>query len=128
MTTYQAKASRDGKYWLVHVPEIDKYTQARNLAEVEPMARDLIALWLEVDPTSFDVAPKLELPEEVERHLALAAEAREQAACANAAAAREYRQAALALRERGLTVRDVGAALGVSFQRAQQLTTFTHTA
>lgn len=126
MTTYQAKASRDGKYWLVHVPAIDKYTQARNLTEVEPMARDLIALWLNVDPTSFDVVPKLDLPADVERHLALAAEAREQAAYAQAAAAREYREAALALREKGLTVRDVGAALGVSFQRAQQLVTAAH--
>jgi len=43
-----AVASRGARYWLVHVPEIDEYTQARNDAEIEPMARDLIATWLNV--------------------------------------------------------------------------------
>jgi hypothetical protein len=42
-TTYDCTATRDGRFWLVHVPAIDKYTQARNVAEVETMARDLIA-------------------------------------------------------------------------------------
>lgn len=121
MTTYQANASRDGKYWLVHIPEINKYTQARNLAEVEPMARDLIALWLEIAPDSFDVTPHVELPVSASHHLELAAKYRREAAEAQAEAAREYRGAALALRAEGLTVRDIGAALGVSFQRAQQL-------
>lgn len=121
MTTYQAKASRDGKYWLVYVPEIDKHTQARSLGEVEPMARDLIATWLDIEPDSFAVTPQVELPAEATRHLEQAAKYRMEAAEAQAEAAREYRFAALSLREKGLTVRDVGAALGVSFQRAQQL-------
>ena len=121
VTTYQAKASRDGRYWLVYVPEIDKYTQARNLGEVESMARDLIATWLDVGPDTFVVCPEVELPAEATKHLELAAKCRREAAAAQAEAAREYRVAALSLREKGLTVRDVGVALGVSFQRAQQL-------
>ncbi|MFC6011400.1 hypothetical protein [Nocardia lasii] len=39
--------------------EIDQWTQARNLREVEPMARDLIATLLEVEPSSFEVAVEL---------------------------------------------------------------------
>ena len=43
-TTYTVRAHRDGdRYWLVHVPEIDHYTQARNIAEIDTMDRDLIA-------------------------------------------------------------------------------------
>jgi len=121
MTTYQAKVSRDGRYWLVHIPEIDKYTQARNLAEVEPMARDLISLWLEIEPDTFEIVLQVDLSAEVCHHLDLAMKYRQEAVEAQAEAAREYRAAALTLRAEGLTVRDVGAALGVSFQRAQQL-------
>lgn len=62
---YTAHAERDGRFWLVHVPEIDQWTQARNLREVEPMARDLIATLLEVEPTSFAVDVEIELPEAV---------------------------------------------------------------
>jgi hypothetical protein len=40
---------------------------------------------------------------------------------AQAAAARERRIAARELKAKGLTVRDIGAALGISYQRAQQL-------
>ncbi len=35
---------RDGNFHLVYVPAVDKYTQARNHAEIAPMARDLFAL------------------------------------------------------------------------------------
>lgn len=42
-------------WFLVHVPEIDKWTQARNDAEIEPMARDLIATWLDVPLDEVDV-------------------------------------------------------------------------
>jgi hypothetical protein len=32
----------------VHVPEIDQWTQARSDDEIEPIARDLVAVYLDV--------------------------------------------------------------------------------
>ena len=121
MKTYHANASRDGRFWLVHIREIDQYTQGRNLAEVEPMARDLLALWLEIPEDSFHVDVHVELPDDVRHHLELAAKYAADSAHAQAQAARERRLAARELKAKGLTVRDIGAALGVSYQRAQQL-------
>jgi DNA-directed RNA polymerase specialized sigma24 family protein len=121
MNTYSAVASRDGRFWLVHIPELDKYTQARNLVEVEPMARDLIALLLDVPEDSFQLGIKVELPDSVRHHMELAAKLRDEAAHAQAEAASEYRAAANELKADGLTVRDIGKALGVSHQRVQQL-------
>jgi hypothetical protein len=50
----------------VAVPvEVDGVTRAKRPATVEYMARDLIALWLDVSPESFDVrlhSRALELP------------------------------------------------------------------
>jgi hypothetical protein len=53
MTTYTAIASPDERCWHVRIqglgnrPEYGLPTMARTLAEMQPMARDLIALWLE---------------------------------------------------------------------------------
>lgn len=44
---------RDGQFWLIRVPEVDRATQARHLREVEAMARDLIAIMEDVAPDSF---------------------------------------------------------------------------
>lgn len=127
MNTYTAIASRDERWWLVRIPGLGNdpddglYTQARNLAEVEPMARDLIAVWLEVPEDSFGVDVKVELPADALDHLRIAADLRCTAAQAQARAADEYRAAARSLRASGLTVRDIGKALDISHQRAQQL-------
>lgn len=121
MTTYDVIAERDGDYWLITAPAVQRWTQARHLKEVEPMARDLIAIMCDVAPDSFDLAIDVRLPEDVRRHLDEATRLREESARANAAAAVESRQAARALAETGMTVRDIGAALGVSHQRAAQL-------
>ncbi|ORW11083.1 hypothetical protein AWC14_19395 [Mycobacterium kyorinense] len=120
-TAFTAVATRGDRYWLVHVPELDQYTQARNLAEVEPMARDLIALLKEIPDDSFQLDVRIELPEHVRHHLELARKYSEDAARAQAESARERRAAARELKARGLTVRDIGTALGISHQRAQQL-------
>ncbi|QAX95634.1 HicB-like antitoxin [Mycobacterium phage Nibb] len=48
MTKYSVVVSRGEQYWLLHVPAIDQWTQARTDDEIEPMARDLIATYLDV--------------------------------------------------------------------------------
>lgn len=127
MKTYKAIASRGERYWVVRVPGLGNDpeqglpTQARTLAEVELMARDLVAVWLEVPEDSFGIEVVVELPAAVQAHLIRAFELREAAAHAQSEAADEYRAAALDLRASGLTVRDIGKALDVSHQRAQQL-------
>jgi len=121
MTTYHARVVRGDVFWLVHVPEIDHYTQARNLGEVESMARDLIAVMKEIDPQSFTLEVSVELPDEVTVHLKRSQALRQESNRTKHLAAQEVRVAAKELRERGLTVRDIGAALDVSYQRAHQL-------
>jgi hypothetical protein len=43
-----ATVSRDGRFWLVYVPEVNQYTQGRNLAEAREMACDLVATMLDL--------------------------------------------------------------------------------
>ncbi len=44
MYEFKIGVTRDGRWWMVHIPEIDGLTQARRLSEVETMAREYIAL------------------------------------------------------------------------------------
>lgn len=53
--TYHATAERHGRFWLVHVKEVDRWTQGRTLAEAEEMARDLVAVMRNVEPDKVDV-------------------------------------------------------------------------
>lgn len=39
-----AECTKDGAFWLVHVREVDGYTQARSLDEVVAMAADLVEM------------------------------------------------------------------------------------
>lgn len=119
--TYQALVTRGERYWLVHVPEIGQYTQARTLKEAEPMAKDLIATILKKPARSITVELEVELPKQARRHLDQAAKKSEQAAQLQSEAAGQRRVAARALRDSGMTFTDIGIALGVSYQRARQL-------
>ena len=62
--TYEVRAWQDDDWWLARVvaasdnadtSPLNSLTQARSLAEVEPMARDLIATILDVDEDAFGV-------------------------------------------------------------------------
>lgn len=121
MAAYRANVERDGRFWLIHVPEIDRVTQARHLREVDQMARELIAIMTDVDPESVEVDVTITVPADAREHLDHAEELRKESARANAAAAEESRAAARALADAGLPLRDVGAVMGVSHQRAAQL-------
>jgi hypothetical protein len=119
---YTVTAKRDGRWWFVRVHEIPgAITQARRLDQVDAMARDVVSLLLDVKPDSFDLEVRAALPEDVQTELARARDLQQQAERTQAEAATLVRDVARRLRGQGLTVADVGAVLGVSFQRASQL-------
>lgn len=53
--TYHAEVDQDGDVWRIRVPEVARTTQARTLDEVEPMARDLIAIMDGIPADSFSL-------------------------------------------------------------------------
>ena len=120
-TQVNAEASRDGRWWLVYVREIDQYTQARNLAEAKLMAQDLTASMLDVPLESVAVTLTVEVPEPAKNAARQAESLFQQAAETRHEAAAKSREAAEVLRDQGWTLRDIGEALGVSYQRAHQL-------
>ena len=120
MTEYTAECVRSGNWWAITVPQIPGvFSQARRLDQVEAMAREAIALMLDVPPTSFDIEVKPALPSEV----VVARRARTALQQAEKSAEQATKSAVKALLEQGYTVRDAGKLLGISPQRVSQLTT-----
>lgn len=127
MSTYTALVSRDGRFWHVEVPEINRVTQARNLNEVDLMARDLIAIMTGVEPDAVELDVQIQLPDSVRAHLTEVEQARGAEAAARSHATTELRAAATELKNAGLSVRELGSVLGISYQRASQLTSRSDT-
>jgi hypothetical protein len=122
-TSWSVHASPVGRTWHVRVEGLDGATQARSAKEIDEMARDFIAVSTEAEASSINLTVSYDLPREIDALIQHAAELRAHADLVRKEAAVESRQAARALYDMGLTVRDVGAALGISHQRAQQLIT-----
>lgn len=117
--TYITSCRRSGSWWSVSVPEIKElHSQARRLDQVEDMARDAIALMLDVPAERFAVEVRPELPPAAAR----AVEARRAAKDAAKEAEEGTTQAVRELLGDGFTVRDIGAMLGLSPQRISQIT------
>lgn len=122
LKTYVAEVRRFGRWWAIDVPAVKGvHTQARRLADVEPMARDAIALVLDVSPRSFDIVVRPVLPARLEATVREAREARVQAQEAQLDAARKSLLALRALERADVPLRDAGELLGISHQRAAQI-------
>ncbi|WP_190817249.1 hypothetical protein [Saccharopolyspora pogona] len=121
MTTYQVTVTRDGKFWLIHVPAIERWTQARRVSEIREMAQDLIEIMTGESAETIDLDVTISLPPEVQERLEHAAELRSRAAHAQGQAAEELRGAARTLHDQGMSMREIGEILGISYQRAHQL-------
>jgi hypothetical protein len=52
---YTARVSRGDPYLVVHVPEIDQHTQAHTKDEIVPMARDLVAVYLDIPESDVEI-------------------------------------------------------------------------
>jgi len=119
--TYAAEVRRDGKFWLITVPEIGRSTQALRYRDVPAMASDLIEIMEDVGPDDYTLHIKVQLPDAVQDHLARAEVLREEVKRKQAEAARESREAVKRLLAEGLTQREAAAVLDMSPQRVNQL-------
>lgn len=60
---YRVRAERSGRWWAIEVPGVpNAVSQARRIDQLEDMAREVVALLLEVDPDSFDLDIELVSP------------------------------------------------------------------
>jgi hypothetical protein len=123
VTTYTAEIVREGRSWLVaYVPEVGHATQGRSFKDLDYMVRDLVRMCTGEDPATMDVVMQPQDPK-LCKELEAARVARREAAESAARAAEHGHRVAKSLAAAGFTVRDIGALLGVTFQRAHQLVT-----
>lgn len=123
MTDYTALCERVGKWWEITVPELEsgRVTQARRLDQVDETVRSLVRLMMGHEPGSVTV--EVALPDDLRADVDHARSLREHAEREARESAAIARASAKRLAAHGLSVRDIGQILGVSFQRASQLLT-----
>jgi len=121
---YTAEVTREDRWWMIAVPEIDGLTQARHLGDVGLMARELIAVSTGVDVSQVEVIVHVRSVGsvvDVDARLEAISSARAEADRLEHEASREAAALARDLVGQAIPLRDVGAILGVSHQRAHQL-------
>lgn len=120
---YRISAQRNERgWWIVRVLDFRHVvTQARRASEIEEMARDVIALLEDVPPDSFDVDITHRVAGDLDDDIAEARRLRREADDLSARSREATADAARRLRDAGLSVREIGALLGIAHQRAQQI-------
>lgn len=121
MKTYHADVTRDGRFWSIRIPDLDRSTQALRYKDVSVMAAELVEIMTGLGNDDYDLELKVRLPSAVEDHLARAEVLRAEAERKRAEAAAESRAAVRELLASGVSQREAGELLGLSFQRVNQL-------
>ncbi|WP_291043274.1 hypothetical protein [Herbiconiux sp.] len=120
-TDVKARARRDGRWWYIEFPELGTSGQARTIKEIDEIALEVAALWLDVDESTLNVTVALDLPERAARLWDQANEADARAREDAKAAAALRRSAVAALQEEHISKADAARLLGLSPQRISQL-------
>ena len=120
---YRVTAERDGKFWLLRVPELPGiFTQVRRLEQAPDMIRDAIALMLNVAAETFDVDVEPALDPDLAEMIASTQRIRNAAAhFVDGSNTRLASTVHALVGQQQLTVRDAAALLDLSFQRVAQL-------
>lgn len=112
---YKVEIEPDEGFWFIDIPAIKRATQAKNLKEVDDMAKDLITVMTgEENP---EIAVTMKLPQAVTD----AIELRKQTEEMEGKTKLKQKEAVETLHGMGFTFRDIGKAMGISYQRAHQL-------
>lgn len=123
MKTYEVTVERDGRWWMVAIPELDGLTQARRLDEVEQMAREYIAVTTDVplSRVSVEISGIAADGQDLLEAKTLVDGLRRRAKDLEAVVAELTREVASTLTDAAVPVRDVSTVLGISHQRVSQL-------
>ena len=117
-----AYAERHEGWWIITVPEIKGlFTQTRRLDQIEAMVKDAASLLTDQPEDAFTVTVIPKLLEETTAKIRALKEAKERLRESEVALATVNREVAPELAAQGLTVRDIGSILDISYQRAAQL-------
>jgi len=117
----EAVAQRDGRWWLVTIPELDTVGQARNVGEVQAVAVEVAALYLNVPESEIEAHVTVQVSEEARKLWEEAEQAETAARIAQQNSARLRREAVRKARAESYTLDATAAAFGVSRSRVQQL-------
>lgn len=124
MHEYKVEVTRDGRWWMIYVPEIDQLTQARRIAEIVPMAQSLIAVSTDKPLTDIQVhITSIEVPGlgDIAARAHQIEAARNAAARAAEAVQHDAADYAKSLAKAGVPVRDTAELLHLTPQRISQL-------
>jgi len=128
--TYEVRIWPEDGWWLARVmaasdgadpAPLNALTQARNLAKIESMGRDLIATVLDADEDTFGVSFEYQLPGASCESIAQAKAARAWLEAAQDLWQERSAAAARALADEGYSLRETAALLGLSHQRVDQI-------
>lgn len=117
---FEAIAHKEGKWWEIHIHELDRVTQASRTKDIQDMATDLAATVLNVDPDQVTVHVTLRAPGNVMERWNQARAELEQAQELAAKGAAESREIVAEL-SKEFTITEVARMLGISTQRVSQL-------
>ncbi|ARU45182.1 transcriptional regulator [Corynebacterium silvaticum] len=124
--TFTSLTERGEGWWVIQLKEDPGLlTQTRRLDQIPDMVRDALGLFPELtdDPENAIVTIEFREGEDIADIANQAVQANQKAKQAQKEASQLMRQAAAELSKKGLSYRDIGTLLGVSFQRAQKLAT-----
>ncbi|WP_405068125.1 hypothetical protein OG558_42535 [Kribbella sp. NBC_01510] len=123
MKSYEAAVTREGRWWMIEIPELDGLTQARRLDEVERAAREYIAVTTDVplSQVAVEISGIQVAGQDLLEAKALVDDLRGRARQLDALIGDLTREVASALTDADVPVRDVSSVLGVSHQRVSQL-------
>ncbi len=120
---YRVTVEREPGWWIISVPELDLVTQARRIRDIQHMATDLVAAWLDADVADVRVkiekfTPPAAVLDQMERAKHLLGQAtREQEEAGRLASD----AVGVLVDELGLTLREAAEILDISHQRVAQL-------
>jgi hypothetical protein len=119
--TLQATAYKDGKWWMVSIPEIDALSKCKTIDQVPNQAADLAAIVLDVPKEKVAVSVTYKMPEEAAAVNESWHEAQRQLAAAREDVDAKLAELARTLKGNGYTLKDIGVLTGYTFQRISQI-------